>query len=189
VTRGVRVVNENPHPGAKIRNVLLFRMRCTIITGSRDAGKTRTAARLASRFREDGLRVGGVISEAAMENGAKVGYSYHDLSTGRRAEYARKKPGPVAPGTRAFDFSDAGLDFGSRAIRSAVDAGADAVIVDEIGPLEIGGAGLWPAVRDALHRFGGHILFTVRPSLVEELRARVEPLAESVRITQVGTDE
>ena len=164
-------------------------MRCTIITGPRDAGKTRLAASLASRFREEGLRVGGIISEAAMENGVKVGYSYQDISTGHRAEYARKKPDPVAPGTRAFDFSDAGLGFGSAAIRSAIGAGADAVIVDEIGPLEMGGAGLWPAVRDALRVFGGHILFTVRPSLVEELRARVEPFAQSVRIMQVGTGE
>ena len=161
-------------------------MRCTIITGNRDAGKTRTAAHLAARLREDGARVGGIVSEARIEDGVKVGYSYVDLATGRRAEYARRKTAPPAPGELAFDLLDEGVAFGCSAIRAAVLSGADALFVDEIGPLEMGGGGLWPAVLESMRTFNGRVILTVRPSLAEELRARVQSLAENVQIVEAG---
>jgi iron complex transport system ATP-binding protein len=161
-------------------------MRCTIITGSRDAGKTRTAAQIAARLREGGARVGGIVAEARLEDGVKVGYSYVDLATGSRAEYARRKAGPVPPGARAFEFLDTGMAFGCAAIRAAASSGADALIVDEIGPLEMGGGGLWPAVVESMSMFNGQVILTVRPSLAEELRARMQPLAESIRIEEAG---
>jgi nucleoside-triphosphatase THEP1 len=157
-------------------------MRCTIITGARDAGKTATAARLAASLREQGVKVCGVISEATVQEGVKVGYTYLDLATGKRAEYARRKTGPVPPGERGFDFLDDGMAFGCAAIRAAAADGADALFIDEIGPLEMGGDGLWPAIQEALKTIRGQVILTVRPSLVDALCARVQPLAESIRI-------
>jgi nucleoside-triphosphatase THEP1 len=162
--------------------MLVSRMRCTIITGARNAGKTRTATQLAASLRGDGERVGGIISEARIEDGVKAAYSFVDLSTGIRAEYAVRKAGPVPPGARAYDFLDSGMAFGCSVIRAAASSGVDALFVDEVGPLEIDGLGLWAAIFESLHVFRGRVILTVRPSLVEELRARVEPFAESVQI-------
>ena len=163
-------------------------MHCTIITGNRNAGKTRTAAHFAARLHEDGARVGGIISEARIEGGVKVGYSYVDLATGMRAEYARRKTGPVPTGTLAFDFLEDGMAFGCTAIRLAALNGADALFVDEIGPLEMGGGGLWPAVLESLRTFGGQVIFTVRPGLAEKLRTLVQPLVESIQFIEAGDD-
>jgi nucleoside-triphosphatase THEP1 len=162
-------------------------MRCTIITGTRDAGKTRKAAETAARLREEGATIGGIISEARMERGVKIGYAYVDLATGKRVEYARRKEAPVPPGERAFEFLDEGIAFGCKAIRAAAADRVEALFVDEIGPLEMGGGGLWAAVLESLRAFGGQVILTVRPSLAQELRAKIQPLAESVQIVETGS--
>ena len=162
-------------------------MRCTIITGARDAGKTRTAAALAARLRTAGNRVGGVISEAMLEDGVKTGYSYRDLLTGSREEYARRKQHPVPPGTPAFNFLDRGMAFGSQALRSAVAAGVDALFIDEIGPLEMAGKGLWTTILELLSTFKGLLILTVRPGLVDQVCALVEPFAASLQMVDAET--
>jgi nucleoside-triphosphatase THEP1 len=147
--------------------------RVTIVSGPRDSGKTRAALALAARFRADGLRVGGVIAEAECTGGIKTAYSFLDLGAGSRAVYARREQKPPAPGALAYEFFSEGLAFGCDALRRAAAAPVDVLFVDEIGPLEIRGEGLWEPVREMASGFGGRIVLTVRPSLVAELRSRL----------------
>jgi len=149
------------------------RRRITVIHGPRDSGKTKTAAALAARMRAQGMRVGGVLSEAEMRSGVKVSYSFFDLGTAERSLYALRRPEPIPQGVRAYEFLPEGLDFGRRAVLGAVEAGAEAIIVDEIGPLEMEGRGLWDAVRDLLSRFSGEIVIVVRDSLLDGLPGRL----------------
>jgi nucleoside-triphosphatase THEP1 len=147
--------------------------RVTIVIGPRDSGKTRAALSLAVRYRADGLRVGGVIAEAGLEAGIKSAYSFLDLATGNRACYARRAPYPPAPGALAYGFIPEGLAFGCAALRRAAAERVDVMFVDEIGPLEMGGGGLWEPLREIASGFDGRIVLTVRPGLVADLRSRL----------------
>ena len=103
-----------------------------------------------------------------MRFGVKMSYTFVDLASGERSRYAVRRAGPIPPGELAFEFLSKGLDFGKRAIRGAVEAGVDVVFVDELGPLEMGGGGLWASVLELRGGFSGEIILTVRESLLDE---------------------
>jgi nucleoside-triphosphatase THEP1 len=145
----------------------------TIIHGPRDAGKTRSARGLAERCARWGRSVGGILSLAEMVDGQKVSYRYLDLGSAREELYAKRRGGPVPPGQLGFQFLEEGLAFGAAAIREAARRGVDVLIVDEVGPLEVQGQGLWQAVRQLPRCHAGRLVITVRSSLVEDLVARL----------------
>ena len=54
------------------------------------------------------------------------------------------------------------------------------LVVDEVGPLELRGGGLWPALRDALEAPGPTLLCVVREDILGEFAARLAPLIPAV---------
>jgi len=164
--------------------------RVTIITGPRDSGKTRAAAAAAEQMQRNGTLVGGVIAEAELAGGIKVRYFLRDVLTGAKALYAVRRPGPIPPGAMAYLFIDEGLEFGRAAVRRGIDAGTGtaAVVIDEIGPLEMAGAGLWETVREAVTGFPGRIILTVRPALLDTLREKLELAPAEVDVIQPDAD-
>ncbi len=157
-------------------------MRISIICGARDSGKTRAAQALAALFLARGLRLGGVLSEAALLEGTKVSYSFRDLSTGRQGLYARRRQGALAPGSLAYEFLAEGMEFGRSAIRRAAADRVDVLFVDEIGPLEAGGGGLWDPCREIIAGFPGRIVLTVRPGLRDWLLGEAGVNREKVAV-------
>jgi nucleoside-triphosphatase len=166
--------------------------RFTIMTGPRDAGKTRAVAALVEALRAAGTPVGGVIAEAELHEGRKVGYAFRDVMSGERVPYAVRLPSSAAapepvPGSGlGYTFLGTGLAFGCAAISRAVAAGVAVLVVDEIGPLEMKGAGLWGAVCAAIESFPGMLVFTTRPSLVEPLCAKLGVSDDDVRVVAAG---
>ncbi len=162
--------------------------RITIITGPRDSGKTRCVAALAEALKTAGTPTGGVIAEADIHAGRKGGYAFRDIMTGERMPYAVRSvspaggPGPAPGSGLGYRFLDTGLAFGHAAISRAVAARVAVLIIDEIGPLEMKGAGLWESVRASAERFSGPMVLTTRPSLVEPLCARLGVGDEDVRV-------
>jgi nucleoside-triphosphatase THEP1 len=144
-------------------------MRISVICGGKDSGKTSAARTVAARLQDQGFRVGGVLSEAALSEGTKISYAFRDLSTGRQSLYARRRQGAIPRGLPAYEFLTEGMEFGCAAVRRAAVEGADVLFVDEIGPLEADGGGLWEPCRDILAAFPGRIVLTVRPTLLDWL--------------------
>jgi nucleoside-triphosphatase THEP1 len=143
--------------------------RLIIISGPRDSGKTRCVVALADKLHALGIPAGGVIAEAEIEAGHKIGYAFRDVITGKRAPYAIRRADAVPGSNIGYAFLDSGLEFGREALRRACAAGVAVLLIDEIGPLEIEGRGLWEALKEATTVFAGRILLTVRPSLVGTL--------------------
>jgi len=108
-----------------------------------------------------------------MRFGEKRSYTFVDLAGGDRSLYAVRRAGPIPQGEPAFEFLSEGLEFGKRAIRGAVEAGVDVIIVDECGPLELGGGGLWDAIRESRVSFPGTMVLSVRDQLVDEFVRRL----------------
>ena len=61
--------------------------------------------------------------------------------------------------------------FACGAIERAVESSCDVVVIDEVGPLELSGKGLMPAVESALAS-AANLLIVVRSSLREALQKR-----------------
>jgi nucleoside-triphosphatase THEP1 len=160
----------------------------TIITGPRDSGKTKTAASMAARFMAEGRTLGGVIANAELRDGVKVSYSLFDLATRASMTYARRRIGPVPAGALAYEFLDKGLEFGCAAIRRAIAENVNAVFVDEIGPLEMNGLGLWEPVREARSAHAGLLVLTVRPDLLSFLLVKLAVRPEEARIIRLPDD-
>jgi nucleoside-triphosphatase THEP1 len=111
--------------------------------------------------------VAGVASPRVLQDGETVGYRVRDLATGEEFPLCSREPPGIA--FRKFFFSPDGLAFANAALRRAAGEAA-AILVDEVGPLELAGGGFAPGMRAALSS-PAFLVLTVRPSLVDEVRA------------------
>lgn len=137
-------------------------------TGPKHCGKTTAAARLADTVRQHGFRVAGLLAPSLYRQGRLIGFDALDLRRGVRSPLAvrREAPGAVGP----FHFLEEGLRLGSQALEVAAADGADLVVVDEFGPLELAGRG-WRTAVDALVHAGRTLLVVVvRRELADAVR-------------------
>lgn len=141
--------------------------RALLVTGETGAGKTRAVLSLAQDLRRHGLRVGGVASPRVLATGQTVGYQVRDLATGEERPLCRDRP-PGIP-FRRFFFSPEALEFANSLLKKAA-GGAQVILADEVGPLELAGGGLAPGMRALLASLA-FLVLTVRPSLVDAVRA------------------
>ncbi len=139
-----------------------------MITGGIGVGKTRAAEGIAAALAKNGIVVGGVLSPRVMQGNETVGYTVRDLTTGQERPFAGREPPGIQVGK--FFIDSAGLIFALSAIDCAVRTAA-VVFIDEVGKLELVGAGLAAGVEAALAGTAVPILL-VRTELVAEVRAR-----------------
>ena len=135
-----------------------------ILTGAVGTGKTTTCGRLLDRGRKLGLDCAGLLCPSRVDGGVKVGIDVVDARTGERRRLAEvdELPGRLRAGPYRFD--DAAFAWG--AARLGMACPCDVLIVDEIGPLEMGRGEGWVNALDVL-RVGRYRLAVavVRPSL------------------------
>jgi nucleoside-triphosphatase THEP1 len=137
-------------------------------TGPKHGGKTTSVTELARRVRQSGFRVAGLLAPSVYRDGHLVGFEALDLQSEARAPLAVRRDdlGDVGP----FHFVEEGLRLGRQALDVAATEGADLVLVDEFGPLELASGGWRPAV-DALVRAGKTpLVIVVRQGLADAVR-------------------
>jgi nucleoside-triphosphatase THEP1 len=137
-------------------------------TGPKHCGKTTAAAKLAHAARQCGFRVAGLLAPSLYRDGDLVGFDALDLRSEARAPLAMRRGGPGDVGR--FHFVGEGLALGSRALDPAATEGADLVIVDEFGPLELASRGWRSAVDSLIHAGRTPLVLVVRQELVETVR-------------------
>jgi nucleoside-triphosphatase len=139
----------------------------TLVTGPRDAGKTRWCMELAGRVGAAGMNLRGLVSPAVMEDGEKVGYDLLDLGSGERRRLAYRigeAEGDLA--TEHWQMAAETLKWGNEILRGIKDC--EIFILDEAGPLEfVKGVGLTAGLNllDAKREFP--CFLAIRPSLIE----------------------
>ena len=142
-------------------------IRPILLVGGIGSGKTATGLRLLSLLRQSGLHVGGFLAPRRMEGNETIGYSLIDLASDTTHPFAGLEPGGVAAGR--FYLSEEGLQIAEHAAAAALDT-TSVVIIDEVGRLELGGAGHARAVRRSL-----------ASNIVPILLVRDELLSEVIR--------
>jgi len=153
--------------------ILRAPLRTVVVTGPPDTGKTAAVIAVTERLRAEGVPVAGIVQLGQVEEGVKIGFRLRDIATGEEAQLAsRDTSGRGEFGTR-FRFSEEGFRLGRTALSRARAGGV--LVIDELGPVELRGAGHMPAVRRAIATpdlVGAAVV--VRRPLVPSLLAALE---------------
>jgi nucleoside-triphosphatase THEP1 len=147
-----------------------------LLTGPEGVGKTTTAWRAVPGLRARGVKVAGFVSPPLLNgDGVKTGINMVDLTTGERRIFARKVAAgePVTIG--GYLMAEGAAEWAHEIWTAALRAGADCLVVDEIGPLELyRGLGFSFALEPlADPRQIPNALVIVRESLVSRLSTRL----------------
>jgi nucleoside-triphosphatase THEP1 len=170
-----------------------------VLTGPVHGGKTTFLESSLARWAARGLAPGGFLSVAVTGADGTTGYDLLELETGRRHPYLRREGNLDAERIGPFFFVSSTLERARSIIREADPR--EVLVVDEIGPLELRGGGLWPVLRETLSRPGMRCLLVAREEILEDVVAAFDsngPLVFDVRDPHVrklvdesllGTDE
>lgn len=160
----------------------------TLLTGERGAGKSTVCLRVAEMARAAGLPVAGVASAYAdLQRGRLEAV---DLSTSQRWPLASAVESLGGPAIGRFSFSPAGLARALDALQRAAGLDVALLVVDEVGPLELGRReGFYPLLERLRRLDSPDLLVVVRPSLLGELRAFLAGERQSVLEVTASTRE
>ena len=106
-----------------------------LVTGPPRSGKSTLVMKV---VRELGLRIAGVSTPEVREGGERTGFAIVDLKSGRRGMLSSKSlRSPASVGGYGVNLAD--LDeIGSEALENALgDREVDAIVIDEIGKMEL----------------------------------------------------
>jgi nucleoside-triphosphatase THEP1 len=144
--------------------------RMVLWAGPKHSGKTTAAEALVERARAEGFRVAGLLAPSVHEGTCLVGFDIVNVCTGLRAPLLRRGRSQDATQVGQYVLNEAGRRVGADALSPPVTDFADLVVVDEFGPLELGGAG-WREAADRLARrpAGPVLVLVVREALVEQV--------------------
>ncbi|MBN2137138.1 MAG: DUF2478 domain-containing protein [Sedimentisphaerales bacterium] len=148
-------------------------------TGEKHSGKTTGAGLLVETIRDGGFAVAGLLAEALYENNKLLGFDAVDLLSGAKAPLARRGEGS------SFEFLADGIQLGKAALGPESATGAEFLIVDEFGPLEIKHQG-WRSCVDSLIRSSKALVAIV---VRNELVRQVEFIYANVPTIQIRADE
>jgi molybdopterin-guanine dinucleotide biosynthesis protein A len=146
-----------------------------LVVGEPGSGKTSWCREYIEERRESGSSVGGILCPAVEQQGQRIGSNALDLLTGQEVPFARlSRHGSFKAGEKIghYTINRDGISFACAAIERAVESNCALVVIDEVGPLELSGKGLMPAVELALAS-AANVLIIVRSSLKEALQKRL----------------
>ena len=154
------------------------------ITGLPGVCKTDTLIKIVKDLEESGYRVGGMVTEAIIENGDRVGFYVMDWQTKKKEIFAHvnfdtgEKVGKYGVNIKVLE------EVGVPAIERAIsDENIDIIIIDEVGKMEMLSEKFCSVVIDALDS-DKPILLTLhkksRSPLLQDIRRR-----DDIRILEV----
>jgi nucleoside-triphosphatase THEP1 len=151
--------------------------KLALISGASNSGKTTYLDAVVRRALAKEATIGGLLSHGLWRDGGKAGFILESAATGERRQLADTRP-LWEPRNRygRFYFSPETIEWGNAVLETG--AGSQLVVVDEWGPLELSGGGLWPGIDFLLRRHSGVLLITVRPGLLEDVRKQVHSMME-----------
>lgn len=128
---------------------MAYLTRIVFITGHPGVGKTTVLLNAIEILKKRGYKVGGMISREVRERGVRVGFEIIDIYTGQHGWLAHVNQ-PEGPQVSKYRVNLDDLRMtGANSILKAVEE-ANAVAIDEIGPMELFSPAFKEAVVQAL---------------------------------------
>ncbi len=152
-----------------LENEHLRRPAVFVVTGAVRQGKTSFVKALVVRLKAAGLRVGGFLAPGIHEGGERVGFHLLDIQSGEATPLCTTEPLQGALRMGNYYFHDAGTAKGQELLSGPSTANKDLIVIDELGPLELGNRGWSEAVEALVHASTIPQLWVVRRPLVEKM--------------------
>jgi iron complex transport system ATP-binding protein len=149
-----------------------------VLSGPVHGGKTTFLERRLPLWAGRGLACSGFLSPAVSGPALGAGYDFFEITTGRRRPYLRTEGAAGAERVGPYVFVPETLERARAILRAS--GGSGLLVVDEVGPLELAGGGLWPELGPALARRTGATLLVAREGIVADLAERLAPIAPVV---------
>lgn len=143
-----------------------------ILTGPVHSGKTTFLKNAIPVLRGRNFEIDGYLSEAIWKDKEFFGYDLVDLKDQRYHPFIRKQGQQDWQRIGPFFFLPGTLDIAKKIIRRSKKA--DLCVVDEVGPLELTGKGVWPALEDVLMIPKQDVLLVVRESILENFLGKIQ---------------
>jgi nucleoside-triphosphatase THEP1 len=181
--RGHPAISGTPRPVAVAPQLV-------VVTGRSGRGKTPAVAAVVDALRAQGVTVVGFQQLPRLTDGKKDGFDVIDLASGARCQLGRWVGPDAGEHGTPFVFSPEGFAL-ARAAVAAIPEGS-VLVVDEIGAVELRGAGHWPALERALAspRPAAVVVVARRPlvpallgrlrapgAVITDVEAEVDPIA------------
>ena len=150
--------------------------RIYLLTGESGVGKTTLLLSIIESLRSKGVSVGGMVSREVRESGVRIGFEVTDLADGRSGWLA-KVNNELGPRVGKYTVITEDLErVGAKAIEDATSNSVIiAVVVDEIGPMELVSERFRTAVKKAVESgkpIVGVIHRNAKDPLIEHLKQR-----------------
>jgi len=140
-----------------------------ILTGEVGSGKTSFLRGLVDGLRASGISLDGFLCPRVMTGGETEGYDLLEIREEGCRPFLRRTGPKDAQKIGPYFMLPDGLARANEIIRRS--RAGELLIVDEIGPLEVDGGGLWPAAAEVLLDDRRRSLVVIRESLLPEFRA------------------
>lgn len=150
------------------------------VTGEKASGKSTMLSLLADRLKKEDFNIGGIIQPGIWKENKRYGFDILDLTSGRTMPLCRTD-GPESGITAGpFRFFPDAVQFGTSALTSDGMLEKDVIILDEIGPLEIQGAGWHDSLTYLTAQYNGLLIISLRPTLLEKVCSRYSVQADRI---------
>jgi iron complex transport system ATP-binding protein len=143
-----------------------------ILTGPVHSGKTTFLKKSIPVLREKKIGIDGYLSEAAWRKEKFIGYDLMDLNENRLFPFIRMHGQEEWEKIGSFFFLPETLGLAKRIIRRSKKE--DLCLVDEVGPLELKGKGVWPALEDVLMIPEQDLLLVMRESILKDFVRKMQ---------------
>jgi len=156
-----------------------------VLAGVVHSGKTTFLKKLLPSLEALRLPVCGYLSPLVVVEGSVAGYDLFDVRKGQTIPFLRTEGEAGWQKVGPYFFLPGGLGAATAAILG--HRPGETLIVDEVGPLELSGRGVWPALREVLSRPSFNCLLVVRKTLVGDLRKQLKN--EQVEVFNIAADD
>jgi nucleoside-triphosphatase THEP1 len=121
---------------------------------------------LAAQLKKQNIKVAGFLSLYTEEKDQFIGYDLFDLIQGTRIPFIRKEGQKAWQKIGPYCFIPESLEHAQNIILRSTKA--DICFIDEVGPLELEGKGLWPALKQVLPLLRPDYLLVIRDSILDQ---------------------
>lgn len=143
-----------------------------ILTGPVHSGKTTLLKNTIPMLRKQNFRIDGYLSESIWQNEEILGYNLFDLKDIQSHPFIRKHGREDWETIGPFSLLPETLEKAKKIIRRSPCS--DLCVVDEVGPLELTGNGVWPALKDVLILGKLHFFLIVRDSILKSFLEKIQ---------------
>lgn len=145
-------------------------LKLIVITGGVGAGKTTFTGKIVSHLQSAGITIAGFLARGNETAGEpRSGYFLTDIASGDGYLLCSSNVAPVQVSTGKYYFFPGVIDWGINLLENGLKNGAEVMVMDEIGPLElIRHQGWRPALDSIVSIYRGTLILVIRESLLGE---------------------